>query len=1073
MIRKIWRFVWITVTVVIGILLLLLVVISQLDLNQFKGAIETQVAELTGRQLTIAGDLQVDISMQPSIRIEKLSFANASWGKQTQMLSLELLLLKIELLPLLDKKLVVEKMSLKGGYLSVETNADGKNNWQLEKFASEEPEISTIEDTSKPFELPFLPILRQVQFDAINFYYGNAAENIETDVVFNLQFSQSDKSEAIHLSADGSVNQQVFTLSGETRFLDTVTTKNLTDLGFRFKADVDALGMTLAVSGVIESPLTVEGVDIVFSIEADDLDKTVTVATGQSIYRFIPESEQLLSLNLSAQLADINNGYELSDFKLKLADTDVSGKLSYIEHADRPEIAAKLFSDNINLDLFLAKQIEAVKTSENKKGQAGKNKQQEKNTGKNKNTTIKLPDAVLPFDIFEMLNADINLNIEQLQYDGIKPKAIKLNAILRDGLLQVEQFNLNLNGASVRSSLTIDSRQNTTPRIKTTLNIDKLKLGRLAQRLQIEQFKAGVLQTRIKLASRGKSVKSLLMGLEGNADVQVNNVRLEFKKLEQPATDQQVIEHRDERKHIANIKQLKIDFVGISQPFNYRLNGEIDNQPLLLSGSIDSLNSILNNKTLELQLKLEAFKIAFEAEGNIVTPLDLETALIDVSLGIPDPKESIRGIAQFVPAIKQNENIAGLPIAFKGKLTATSDTIRFDDMLLKAASNDLSGDVSADFRGDKPFIEATFESQLLDLNEIFPVTKLQENEVSKVTEKKPDNSPVKNSEKTKLFSDEPFPALNAMASVDIHFKYTLKKLISNEQTIDNIWLNLILKDSLLKLDPLSIDFAKGTIKTNLAFSAGEKPHFQLDSTITNLDYGRLLTILGIHEYARGKLDAEIKLAGEGDSVSALMASLDGGLRVTTVNGLLDSKALKFLSKDVASFIPFTDKSDRQKIKCGVVQFDIHNGIASTHSMVINTGSISALGTGDINLGNETLSLYIAPRSKRTSVLTLALVPVNITGPLSAPSIKPDLAGTTISATQTATNIGLTIVTSGIWLLAEGLTNKLWDQFIDDTDYCAKALAGEKIVPLRIKLEAETAEDDGLSDILDDDENSWM
>jgi hypothetical protein len=152
-----------------------------------------------------------------------------------------------------------------------------------------------------------------------------------------------------------------------------------------------------------------------------------------------------------------------------------------------------------------------------------------------------------------------------------------------------------------------------------------------------------------------------------------------------------------------------------------------------------------------------------------------------------------------------------------------------------------------------------------------------------------------------------------------------------------------------------------------------------------------------------------------------------------------------------------------------VQFNINNGIADTHSMVINTGAISALGTGGIDLTNETLSLYVAPRTKHTSLLQVALVPVNITGSLSSPSIKPDIAGTTISTTKTATNVSLTIATGGLWLLAEGLTNDLWDKFVDDTDYCARALAGDRIVPARIKLVEEDDEEDE-SDLFDDDDD---
>jgi hypothetical protein len=95
--------------------------------------------------------------------------------------------------------------------------------------------------------------------------------------------------------------------------------------------------------------------------------------------------------------------------------------------------------------------------------------------------------------------------------------------------------------------------------------------------------------------------------------------------------------------------------------------------------------------------------------------------------------------------------------------------------------------------------------------------------------------------------------------------------------------------------------------------------------------------------------------------------------------------------------------------------------------------------------------------------------VNITGSLSSPSVKPDIAGSTISTTKTATNISLTIATGGIWLLAEGLTNDLWDKFVDDTDYCARALAGDRIVPRRIKLESED-DDDEEPEFLGDEED---
>jgi len=1037
--RRIWRYLWITITVLIGLLLLLVLIISQVNLNQFKETIETQITELTGRQLNLDGNLHLELSLHPALSIENASFANAPWGKQPHMLSLEKLYVKIDLMPIFDKQLVVEQLLLDGVDLSVEINTEGQINWQLEKFSGIEQSTVIEKTESKPFQLPFLPILKQVKFDTVRFYYNDSMSEIQTDIVVeSLRLSNPGINKAINFSANGSVNQHPFEFTGETSFLTEVTTQNLMDQGLKIKASADALGITLAVDGEIEDPVAVEGINVAILLEADDLDKTFTIATGKSIYQFLRKSSKPLSLNLSARLKDITGGYALSKIKFNLADNNLNGELSFFDHPDRPEIIAKLDSRKININQLLPEKSK-------------QRKQSKKNTG-TESPGIKLPETALPFDLLKSLDADINLTIGEVLIDEFNPATIILNASLKDGLLKVKRLDLNLGGAPIRSSLTIDSREKT-PRISIRLDINNLQLGLITQQLQLDQIKTGTLQSKINLKTRGKNIKSLLLGLKGEANFQLDDVSLE----------QQI----KDRIHKATIKQLNLNYFGINEPLKYNMNGNIDREPLTLSGQLESPASIINNKTLGVKLKLDIFNADLEIEGSIDNPLQADSAKLNFTLDIPEPRTSIIQISHLVPKVQLNEKTPKLPVTLQGLLTVSPDTYRFENLQIKAGDSDLSGNIFTDLRGEKPFIDAKLESQLLDLNALVPATRRKITDETHHTEPPlDDEEEIDETETTKIFSTEPLPAFDALDNIDINLIYNLKKLTSNKQSINNIYLNLALKNGLLRLAPLSIELANGTIESKLELSTINKPHFKLDTKIIKLNYGRLMKMLGTKEYARGELDAEINLTGEGDSIRTLMASLNGTVRVTTVNGVLDSDSLKLLSRDLVSIIPFTDTSNRQKINCGVVQFDIQEGIATTHSMVVNTGAISALGTGDINLANETLSLYIAPRSKRTSVIKIALVPVNITGPLSSPTVTPDIAGSTISTTRTATNIGLTIATGGVWLLAEGFTNDLWDKFIDNTDYCARALAGDRIVPTRIKLEntkADTGHDDEDSD----------
>jgi len=1031
--RKIWSFIWITAAGLITLVMLLLIIISQLDLNRFKETIENQVTELTGRQLKIGGDLRLDLSMQPLIRIEKVSFANAPWGRQPEMLSFDLLQLQIKLRPLLENKLIVEQLLLVGADLSVESNAEGKVNWQLDSFTSDEI------DESEPFELPFLPILQQVQFDAIHFYYGDVVENIETDVVINLQLSQSSIDKPAQLSANGIINEYPFDLSAETSFLSVVTTQNIADQGIKLKADVDALGVKVAVDGVIEKPVSAEGINITLLIEADDLDKTFVSATNQSIYQYLPKTEQQMSLNFSAKLRDITDGYDISAMKLKLADTDLSGNLTYVDQPDRPVITAKLHSDKVDLNQFLAEPME--------KSELPGRVQQKIET---EIASFELPDTDLPFEILELLDTEIIYSVDKFQFSDFAAEAIILNVSLSKGLLHIERFDFKFDGTPVKSTLMIDSGA-TLPRININAHIDKLQLDHVLQSFEIEQFKSGILSSKVKLKTQGRSIKSLLSGLKGEGKFQLDDASFEFSI--------------EDKKHSADIDKFSLGFSGIDKPVVYKLKGNIDAEPLSLAGDLDSPLSIINNKRLQLKLELAAVKINLEVNGSINKPLDMGSAKLDIVLDIPSPKESILKISRIASAVEPNKNIPDQPVKLRGRLTVSPKLIRLEQIQLKAGKSDMSGVVIADLRGEKPFIDANLESQLLDLNELVPATiQVSEEEKVKKAEKKK-----KKSKKIKLFSTEPLPVLDVLDEIDVNFKHKVSKLISNKQSVDNIDLNLTIKDSHLIIDPLSIGFSSGRVITKLELDSIRKTKLDLDVEVIKLRYDRLMAILGTREYAKGELDAKIKLTGEGESVSELMASLNGSIRLTTVDGELNQNSLKLLSKDLVSMIPFTDTSDRQEINCGVIQFNINNGIADTHSMVVNTGAISALGTGAIDLTNETLSLYVAPRTKHTSLLKVALVPVNITGPLSSPSVKPDVAGTTISTTKTATNVSLTVATGGLWLLAEGLTNDIWDKFVDDTDYCARALAGDRIVPSRIKL-VEEDDDEEESDLFDDDDD---
>jgi uncharacterized protein involved in outer membrane biogenesis len=168
---------------------------------------------------------------------------------------------------------------------------------------------------------------------------------------------------------------------------------------------------------------------------------------------------------------------------------------------------------------------------------------------------------------------------------------------------------------------------------------------------------------------------------------------------------------------------------------------------------------------------------------------------------------------------------------------------------------------------------------------------------------------------------------------------------------------------------------------------------------TNLSFsgsiGDLIALSGIDLKLTGKSDqvrAIVDIAAHGksrgDSVSSLMANLDGSIGAVMGPGYL-TKYLDMLSLDlsqvVISFWGRHEKADQ--IQCAVVQFDITKGIAESHAFVFDTQAGILTGEGEINLGTEKINFLLVPKPEHPS-LNLS-TKLRISGTVMEPKVRPD------------------------------------------------------------------------------------
>ena len=121
----------------IGVLLIIAlmatgyVILGNYDYNKLKPRVAQMVKEITGRELNLGGEIDLAIGFSPALTVSDVTFANASWGSQPQMIKIKQVQAQVRLLPLLFKDLELKHIGFVGVDVLLETDKAGRGNWDF------------------------------------------------------------------------------------------------------------------------------------------------------------------------------------------------------------------------------------------------------------------------------------------------------------------------------------------------------------------------------------------------------------------------------------------------------------------------------------------------------------------------------------------------------------------------------------------------------------------------------------------------------------------------------------------------------------------------------------------------------------------------------------------------------------------------------------------------------------------------------------------------------------------------------------------------------------------------------
>ena len=177
----------------------------------------------------------------------------------------------------------------------------------------------------------------------------------------------------------------------------------------------------------------------------------------------------------------------------------------------------------------------------------------------------------------------------------------------------------------------------------------------------------------------------------------------------------------------------------------------------------------------------------------------------------------------------------------------------------------------------------------------------------------------------------------------------------------------------------------------------------------------------------GTFDSDIEIIASGASMAELAATANGRVALRLNDARMKNQTLNFIGGDIFSnlvtFIdPFRSIGEYIDIECGIIQFDLAQGVAaSKNGLALKTDRVTLLGAGEIDLHDESLKILLTPKARKgfgINPSALAKV-VRLGGTLA----KPKIEGDSSRLLEAGVTVAATVYSGGLWLLVKGLLDR--------------------------------------------------
>lgn len=474
------------------------ILVSTIDLNRYAKLAADEVKAATGRELRIAGKLDVKLFPRLALVAENVSFANAPWGSRPDMARVKRIEGSVALLPLLRKEVEVTHLVLVEPDVLLETDAKGLGNWVFKPAAAGKIE-ATPDAGGAAFDLHSAGIDR----GQLAWRNGAKKETLRL-AVERLRLDRKTLGNELNVDLAATFREQSFTLKGSMGPIRRLVARDPAwplDLAFA------TAGAAVDVKGSLD--LSAKLLTLAGELKAEVKDSAgLAKLSGTPLALPVP-------LTVTAKASATRDEYRVDPVRAAFGKSSVEGRVAVKTGGARPFATASVKSPLVDLSPLGARSVKAG------------------TGGKGGNGRV-FSDAPFPLETLRAFDGVAEAAIERLVLpSGLPLDKLQVKAALKDGRLEVQPLQATVGGGAVAGRATLDAAR---PRTATlALSVDGKGIS--GEKLATATGHAGAISggstdVALSLAGPGESLARFMGGANGEARLVMGPARTSAADLD-------------------------------------------------------------------------------------------------------------------------------------------------------------------------------------------------------------------------------------------------------------------------------------------------------------------------------------------------------------------------------------------------------------------------------------------------------------------------------------------------------------------------------------------------------------